>query len=347
MKMLHLMVVVSGLLLSSLTAHPARADVFSMPDGQKSLEFVTVGDPGNAADIDWGHGRLGAVSYTYKIGKYDVTAAQYCQFLNAVAAMDPYRLYDPNMANPPDYPDGYYVGCGIVRTGSSGIYRYSVIPERENFPVNWVNWASAARFTNWLSNGQPFGVEGPGTTETGSYTLNGAMSNSALQAVTRNSGAIYALPTENEWYKAAFYKGGSKNARYWNYTTRSAAQPSNVLSAIGTNNANYWNSVYTDHTHFLTPVGAFAGSPGPYGTFDQGGNVWQWNETAYGSYRGLRGGAFFNEHWSLRRDEYFSSEEPSGVSSEGTGFRVALVPEPASLAMLAISGLLVARRRAD
>ena len=54
--------------------------------------------------------------------------------------------------------------------------------------------------------------------------------------------------------------------------------PSNILSATGTNNANYYNGDYTDPTNYLTPVGAFADSPGPYGTYDMGGDVWQWNE---------------------------------------------------------------------
>ena len=60
-------------------------------------------------------------------------------------------------------------------------------------------------------------------------------------AVTRNAGAKYFLPSENEWYKAAFYKGGGTNAGYGLYPTKSDANnpPSNVLSATGTNNANY------------------------------------------------------------------------------------------------------------
>ena len=65
-----------------LAAASARADdVFHMPEGLRSLEFVEVGDPGNAAD-DTG---FGAVGYPFRIGKTEVTAAQWVAFLNTKA----------------------------------------------------------------------------------------------------------------------------------------------------------------------------------------------------------------------------------------------------------------------
>jgi len=97
-----------------------------------------------------------------------------------------------------------------------------------------------------------------------------------------------AFPTENEWYKAAYCKGGGTNAGYWLYPTQSDARPINTLPDSG-NHGNFYdwfltgNHDYTDPTNYLTPVGAFAESPGPYGTFDQGGDVWQWNETEVSS----------------------------------------------------------------
>lgn len=105
----------------------ASADVFNMPGGLTSLEWVTVGDPGNANDT---HGDgYGGVQYVYNIGKYEVTNAQYCEFLNAVAASDPYGLYDTNMSI------GY---GGIWISGSPGHYTYSTIAGREDMPVNYV-----------------------------------------------------------------------------------------------------------------------------------------------------------------------------------------------------------------
>ncbi len=260
-----------------------------MPSGQTSLQFVTVGDPGNVADTTG----FGAVLCVYRIGKYNVTTAQYIAFLNAVATTgDPYGLYTSNMASDTSQ------GCGISRSGSPGSYRYSTA-KNDNFPVNYVSWGDAARFCNWLQNGQPTGAEGNGTTETGAYTLNGKTNN---LTETRKPGAAYFIPTENEWYKAAYYKGGGTNAGYWWYTTRSNAAPINTLPDTG-NHANYkdlfgtGNKDYTDPTNRLTSVGCFALSPGPYGTYDMGGDVAQWNESVFP----VRGGACVAEIFTAAR----------------------------------------------
>ncbi len=251
---------------------PAAADVFTMPAGQTSLGFVAVGDPGNPPDRN-----LGGVAYTYRIGTFEVTAAQYTEFLNAVAKTDPFGLYSsPWMTS----TTTRYAGCMIERSGTSGNYSYSVAANRANRPVSWVSWGDAVRFANWLTNGQPTGPQGPATTEDGSYYLNGATSDAALMAVTRRPDARYVIPTENEWYKAAYYDPNKPGGPgYWTYTTkRDWPPPSNVLSASGTNNANFFggrsDSDYTiGGPYWRTEVGAFASCPGPYGAYDQGGNV--------------------------------------------------------------------------
>jgi formylglycine-generating enzyme required for sulfatase activity len=245
-------------------------------------------------------------------------------------------------------------GYGITQSGSPGSYTYSVMGN-PNFPMIAVTWGDAARFCNWLANGQPTGAAGSGATETGSYTLNGATTNAALMAITRNPTATYVIPSETEWYKAAYYKGGSTNAGYWLYPTQSNTQPSNVLSATGTNNANYFDNPpvpgntggFTDPTNHLTAVGAFASSPGPYGTFDMGGDVFQWNEATYSaSWRGERGGCYyFNGYGSVLLQASYRDGSPPTDEGLGVGFRVALVPEPASMALLVLGGLLIARRR--
>ena len=135
-------IVVSAALALLITCGPsARADVFNMPAGQTSLDFVTVGDPGNVGDTavmaDDRSTGYGAVGYVYRMGKYDVTAAQYAQFLNAVAATDTYGLYTTDMEN---IPAAFIPGAGIVRNGSPGSYTYSVQPGHENYPIATVYW---------------------------------------------------------------------------------------------------------------------------------------------------------------------------------------------------------------
>ena len=246
------------LLFAAFTA-AACADVFNMPSGQTSLSFVTVGDPGNPADPNTGS-LYGSVPYVYKMGTNDVTVGQYVQFLNAVAKTDTYGLYNSGMA-------ASYSTISIVQSGSPGSYTYSVgggYGQAANVPIFDVTWGDAARFSNWLDNGQPTGPEGSGTTETGAYTLNGAVSQSALMAITRNAGAEYFIPTENEWYKAAYYSG--VGSTYYTYATSSNTAPGNTLSSLLPDEANYYISNYTDPTNYLTPVGAFAASPSPWGT---------------------------------------------------------------------------------
>ena len=247
------------------------------PGAMVSIEMVTVGDPGNAPDTRHGRG-YGAVPYTYSIGKYEVTAGQYTKFLSAVAAADIYGLYDPGMWSAKD-------GCKIERTGEPGRYTYSIASDLANRPVNYVSFWDACRFCNWLHNGQKSGPQDATTTEDGAYTLNGFDANGG-GAIRRNPGAKWVIPTEDEWHKAAYYKGGGPDAGYWNYPTQSDLPPTPEPPPGGRNSANHRFAVGS-----TTVVGAYANSASAYGTFDQAGNLWEWNETVvWGANRGMRGG---------------------------------------------------------
>ncbi|NDC54490.1 MAG: PEP-CTERM sorting domain-containing protein [Planctomycetia bacterium] len=314
-----------------------------------TLDMVTVGDPGNAVDPATGGGtpKYGSVNYSYQIGKYAVTIQQYTDFLNAVAATDAYSLYNTSMATNLNI-------AGISRSGSSGSYTYSVIGGSGNKPITYVSWWDAARFANWMQNGQ-----GSGGTETGAYTLVGGQTSGTAPA--KNPDAQFYIPTENEWYKAAYYSPtlNSGTGGYWKYATQSDSDPGNVEGG-GANQANYQrtgvfavtqSTGYSSSQNYLTAVGAFTSSPSFYDTFDQTGNVFQWNDFAgtAGSSRGLRGGAWDFSAYSSS-SSYWSSGAPS-FEDYYVGFRLAApvaVPEPATwvmgLAGLACAGWGAARR---
>ena len=135
--------------------------------------------------------------------------------------------------------------AGIEQIRVSEAYGYSVIgPSGADFgqsganrPITYVNWFDAARFANWVSNGQPTGSQDSTTTENGAYALNGATSGAApaANAINPNTGEIplVRIPTENEWYKAAYYRGGGSNAGYWAFATMSDASPGNIVVLPG------------------------------------------------------------------------------------------------------------------
>jgi formylglycine-generating enzyme required for sulfatase activity len=338
----------------AIPAGVVQADVFSMGGtrdangtwtGLASLDTVPVGNPGNTADTRYDRPGYGAVSYTYNIGKYEVTAGQYTEFLNKVAKTDAYGLYNTYM----DTTNDSY-GCNIKRTGSSGAYAYTVDPNWANRPVNYVSYWDSCRFTNWLHNGQPTGAQGAGTTERGAYTLDGYNGDDG-RTIQRNPDANWAVTSEDEWYKAAYYKGGGTNAGYWNYPTSSNSEPSNHLTTPdGGNNANFYLIYYTiGSPYYRTPVGEFELSDSPYGTFDQGGNVFEWNEAivyqdSTSASRGLRGGSYYYDFIFGYLPSTWRGYHNPTYEVDGLGFRVSEVPEPASMALLAMGGLAILRR---
>ena len=158
-------------------------------------DLVTVGNPGNSNDPATGYG---GVPYAYQIGTYHVTIGQYTAFLNAVAQTDTHGLYNSAM-------DTDLNVAGIARSGTSGGYTYAVKNnggDSGNRPISYVDWFSAARFSNWIANGQPTGLQTGTTTENGAYALNGATSGTApaANAINPNTAAapLFSLPTENE-----------------------------------------------------------------------------------------------------------------------------------------------------
>ena len=195
------------IIISSIASHsPARA---------VTIDWTQVGNPGNANDPATG---VGAVNYAYQIDKYEITNNQYIEYLNAK---------DPDGTNTRFFyirhmidPVVVHAGIGFSAASAPGS-KYFAFPDRGNLPVNFVTWPSAARFANWLNNGQ-----GNADTETGAYTFGPSDSNGnplSNALIKRNPAAHVFLPNDNEWYKAAYYNPVTHS--YFAYATSSDAAP--------------------------------------------------------------------------------------------------------------------------
>jgi hypothetical protein len=260
----------SVLFFSVLTASMCRAG---------EIEFVTVGDPGNEPypyqlflqPLQM----AGGVNYIFRIGKYELTQAQYLEFLNKVdpTGVNTYKLVsaDPNASDfilDPSKPEGQRYALKNATAAS--------IPAIGT-------WYSAARFCNWLHNGKG----GPGSTE--GDAVNGAYDtrsfddeDSSTDPPTRNPGAKYWLPSSDEWIKAAYYKGGGTNAGYWQNPMCGDIEP---YGGMPTGDSRFANAYARSRQNPRPPcpgvrvaVGSYPNAKSPYGCLDMAGNGDEWSE---------------------------------------------------------------------
>ncbi len=238
-----------------------------------TIDLRTVGNAGNAGDPN-AFGK-GAVAFEYRISAFEVTNAQYAEFLNVVAPSDPRGLFNASMGSDPR--------GGITRSGTDGSFTYAVRPNMGNKPVNFVSYFDAVRMANWLTNGQ-----GSGSTESGVYTLNG----NTLVAITRNlsnPNQVF-LPRQDEFVKAGYHQPASQGGdtdNFWRFAARSNNSPV-VASATATGDiANPGATTvnmnsgadWSGQNGNLTTVGS-AGNSSFYGAFDMNGNVREWLENS-------------------------------------------------------------------
>jgi len=281
------------------------------------IDWVTVGNPNNAAYIGPDSScqllTCGSVPYEFRMAKYMVTNARYAEFLNAKGTGDTLlALYHDSMTI-----DG--LNGGIVRTGEHGSYTYTLKRGFANKPVTYVSAFDAMRLANWLHNGR-----GDGDTETGAYTLLGGTKTPTNGfTVLRNSDARVFLPNENEWYKAAYYDPVTE--AYFDYPAGTDAQTTCALPGPTPNTANCGTKLLPGgggHLLGVSVVGAYTGSPSPYGTFDQGGNLYEWTDQISNFRRIVRGGSWYHVPNTLYGPRTWGSAVPTHQNYT-YGFRVA------------------------
>ena len=310
------LLIVSILALGYQTASATSLlETFGAGANEFTMEFVTIGNPGNAADTTGAPNPAGSVAYTYNLGKQEVSR----DMITKANAEGSLGITLQNMQ--------YYGGNGVNR------------------PATGITWYEAATFVNWLntSTGGTAAYKFSGSTfQLWSAGDAGYNANNKF----RNSLAKYVIASSNEWYKGAY---GKRDGSWSNYPNGSNSAPNPVAGGTATDTAVYGGqSGPADIDN--------AGSLSDYGTMGQGGNVWEWNETAYDGSNNTAG------EWSEDRDVrgdswsdigsyYLGASGRIGAlpadESKDYGFRVASVPEPSAVSLLAIGlgGLAILRRR--
>lgn len=283
--------------------------------GTFSIDFVDVGNPGN---VDDGTG-YGGVSYNYQIAVHEVSESMITA-ANTAASL------------------------GLTQD-VRGVDK----------PSTSISWNEAARFVNWLNTSKGFQAAYNFTTQPGGggYDPNEDLtlwnSGDAWQLggenLFRHKDAHYFLPSEDEWYKAAYYDGNTST--YFDYATGSDTAPTAIASGTGADTAVYGQTLATGPADIMN-----AGSLSPYGTMAQNGNVWEWDESGFtapndsaAESRVRRGGDWANPSGSLQSSGRFGSTPSAGGFT--IGFRVAAVPEPSTLWMMLVGaiGLMIRRKR--
>ena len=292
-----------------------------------SMEFVTIGNPGNPADSTGAPNPAGAVDYEYGIGKFEVSELMI-------------DMYNANFGT----------ANNLVITKDT---------RAANKPATKVSWNEAARFVNWLNTST-------GGFAAYKFTTSGVVDNIALWTDAdvddydatnpyRSKRATYVLPNYNEWYKAAYFN--PNDSTYYDYTTGSNTAPSAVASGTAANTAVFGGGAVTGPADVDQ-----AGGLSAYGVMGLGGNVREYEETSYDflnnsptSFRALRGGTWTDTVSSLSSSTRNSNFDPT-FSNAQSGFRVAMVtpafapaavPEPSMMVIGTLFGLggLMSKRR--
>ncbi len=300
---LALSVTLLGIFVSGLLA-----DDFGSGGDAFIIDFVNVDNAGNANDVATG---LGGVGYEYRISTYEITA----------------NVIDKS-----------------VNLGLSNVVRSA--HTNGNQPVVYINWYEAAAFVNWMNTSEGYQAAYD-LSYSGSWSISAwGASDQASTGVDsgtnafRHKDAVYFIPSEDEWYKAAFHQNNGVTSDYFLYATGSDTLPDGVDFVGDTD----YDAVFKESGN--TP-GAFdvtiSGVSSPYGTFGQNGNVWEWNERANGgTITGDVRGAAYGESASEMVSSYSAADFGATSENHVVGFRVAsvaVIPEPSSLALMAVVGL--------
>jgi formylglycine-generating enzyme required for sulfatase activity len=325
-----------GVIAGLPTAAVAQPD----PSG---IDFVTIGAVGNAPIVQPNpdeptHGR-GSVGYEYRIGRTEVTTAQWVEFFNAAFDRPPSEWI--TTITPPSR-------WGAVATTPTvpGGRRWVVPAGNEDLPVGGISWRAAAAFSNFLHNDRRTDLA---SLMSGAYdvTTFGGDGSVFTDQASRSPGARYWIPTWDEWLKAAHYDPARINpdgstGGWWRFGNGSDDQFGYAPPGVGTANAG-WDSNTPPHIDpFTVPLGAYAGvAQSPWGLLDVAGATTEWTESIRRINDGRMTRYIDGSYWTEPGDlALFFDDLRNGTSSYPSsngfhlGFRVAAaIPSPSSVGL--------------
>ncbi len=319
----------------SHTSAFAQAD----PSG---IEFVTIGAPGNPAyagpDNNNAVTGRGSVGYEYRIGKTEVTTAQWMEFFNHFDSRVPWI----------DTP----LFWGATATGNPNEpYRLLNSPTAGLRPVSGITWRTAAMFCNWLCNDKRTDIA---AVMNGAYDVStfGEVHGNFTDQWEHNPGARYWIPTLDEWIKASYYDpnyGGTGVGGWWWNSINGTNVPL-VYGPPGQGQANAGFSL-PGGGEFAIPLMAYPEIRSPWGLLDTAGATTEYLETVH-VVDGIPFRQFMGSHWTSayrQGDRIYGIGDafPSNPTTY-SGFRIAAaVPSsgPATLAMILAARLCARRRR--
>ena len=303
-----------GLALGMMTNGTALADTFGTGANTFTIDFVNVGNAGNANDVGPNGELYGGVAHNFRMGTFEVSRDAITK-ANATVALGGGNL-------------GITL-ADMTSFGGNGVNR----------PAAGVSWNEAARFVNWMNTSSGFSAAYKFTLQPGDLGYSANANINLWEVVDpgynaanlyRNSNAFYYLPSEDEWYKAAYYSGSGTT--YFDYALQSDTSPTAVSGGAS-------GAVYNGQTGPADVDNA--GGSSFYGTRGQNGNVWEWNESAFDAPndsssegRAFRGGDWRSSNFNLRSAN--RGDLNPTVESSDFGFRVASVPEPSTAFMILI-----------
>ncbi|MEM9175353.1 MAG: thrombospondin type 3 repeat-containing protein [Myxococcota bacterium] len=270
-------------------------------------DMILIGNVSKGADPATGRGN---VPYEYYIGRYEVTNEEWAEFLNAVdpLGLNFLGLYDPQQSSS---SNGGIDQAVFAPFGE----QYAAKPNRERMPVNFVSWLDAIRYVNWLENGKRFG----GDTEIGSYNV--------LTSPVTYLGGAFVLPTEDEWYKAAYSDDFSPTStNWWSYPIVSNSPPGvAICNGITREVTNPSSNVVNYSAACGHPVVVGSSSAlSDEGTQDQGGNVSEWLDAqSGGGTTAKHRGSHFNDYTSALASSSSGTFASVNTNVDFIGFRIA------------------------